>query len=147
MGAGEWTVERWTYIGRRWDSNKHKTYHGFRDEEGLDRFFDKAPTPPIIGGAYEVECQHLPGGGLTARIQAANALGIPADSDESVRRGYQVADRTAVTQQEHWRSIQRMAKDSKDIGGLTLRELREILAKHPTSQRWGVLAHVMEYLR
>jgi hypothetical protein len=138
----EFKMETWTYAGRRFSAD-HKLFHVWNDSDGDDHYFDKAPTGPVIGGNYEVEVKRHGEGRVTARgIESSTYKGLfGVNVDDWV-----MEDRTAVAQQEAHRAKQRDAKASKDIGDLTLRQVRDMLASKPTTQRWGLKAQVLEYL-
>lgn len=84
---GNWTLERWLYIGKYWVDKKKEgdRFQVIDDETGLVtdeiKSFDKTKYTFTIGSVYEVQVLHRPEGGISAKLYDVKRLRVYEDSD------------------------------------------------------------------
>lgn len=133
------TLERWTYMGRRFVRGKL-----------LDAWWDGttsllfAKTPGrILGGFHDLKVERDDAGGITVYGGAEYDAGHPLDD----RIGeWSALDRAARAEQERERAISRLKRNGPGIQDLTLRELRDLRRKAVAGQDAGLTAAVIQYL-
>ena len=139
MTDEEWETRRFYYAGRRYTGSKILHVMSAVNDPDDVAAFKKGPPGLFIGGMYEVEIRTD-----SARIQSATWLSREPKSDRAP--DWRLKDQAAGIEQERDRALRRMRKENADIGNLTLREIRTMIAAQPRHVKNGTIQVVTNYL-
>lgn len=135
------TTSIWVYGGQRQASNG-QLRHLWLTQGGEELLYKKAGKGCTPGFKYSVGVELKPGGDRSVDLSTIQWTGDQADNAGEL----QALDREAKVQQEQQRAHDKLRKEGKEFGDLTLAELRALSRSRLPHQRAGLVAAVVQYL-
>lgn len=137
------TTEVWTYTGRRVLADG-KVGHVYLDPSGAEVAYSKV-SATVIGGHYEVRVVRE-GDGVSVLGAKARYVGMPDEVDAVQRARWAAEDRAVVAADMMRKREAKDARESRDLGGMTLNEVAMLAYGLPAPQRNALMGQVMAKL-
>jgi hypothetical protein len=137
--ADDKTIEEWVYTGRR-ESVKGTLLQAFQRPDGTQVAFKQLVRGGVIGGHYEVKTN-----ADASRVESDPKY-MHARSHEKTEE-WAALDRAAALADTVRKRAAKDARESRDLGGMTLAELSSLYVRLPAPQAMALEVQVMARLR